>query len=176
MDCCGVNGASEDFRQNHRDVPWSCCFSPREGDEEKKKCEKGCHHPMIHRTQSILLYVFLLALGSVILKVSWWSNNERNMDGKLTIFGRIEFVKTSVSRSYWRCSVVKLIHCIMTISRWNLMIGYLISFSNVLGMYRFVSMVLCKVYLRSNQEKKKRYNGASFVDDGFVFASFKQYR
>ncbi|XP_058800511.1 uncharacterized protein LOC131669570 [Phymastichus coffea] len=68
LNCCGVNGASEDFRQKHKHVPWSCCYELHESEDEKKKCERGCHHPMIHRTQSILLYAFLLALSSFILK------------------------------------------------------------------------------------------------------------
>jgi hypothetical protein len=69
LNCCGVNGASEDFRQQHKHVPWSCCYKPQEADDDRKNCEKGCHHPVIHRTQSILLYTFLLALSSIILKV-----------------------------------------------------------------------------------------------------------
>ncbi|XP_031787584.1 uncharacterized protein LOC100678969 isoform X2 [Nasonia vitripennis] len=68
LNCCGVNGASEDFRQHHKHVPWSCCYEPTEVEDDRKKCERGCLHPMIHRTQSTLLYVFLLALGSVVLK------------------------------------------------------------------------------------------------------------
>ncbi|XP_011503267.1 PREDICTED: uncharacterized protein LOC105366507 isoform X2 [Ceratosolen solmsi marchali] len=68
LNCCGINGASEDFRQQHKHVPWSCCYEPQEIENNKKNCERGCHHLVIHRTQSILLYTFLLALSSIILK------------------------------------------------------------------------------------------------------------
>ncbi|KAJ8686411.1 hypothetical protein QAD02_022205 [Eretmocerus hayati] len=66
MICCGVYGVEKDFTIIHQPRPWSCCYHVPK--EDKNRCEEGCLLPMTQRTQSIFLYTFLLALGSVILK------------------------------------------------------------------------------------------------------------
>lgn len=71
--CCGINGPT-DYR-NQDAVPWSCCniSSLTNPSDDKGVCTSmyahGCQHAVINHTRSILLYIFLLALCSVLVQV-----------------------------------------------------------------------------------------------------------
>lgn len=71
--CCGIDGPA-DYRITES-VPWSCCdtTSLTSPGTAAGVCTtmyaRGCLHPVVNRTRSILLHVFLLALCSVVLQV-----------------------------------------------------------------------------------------------------------
>ncbi|XP_012218500.1 tetraspanin-36-like [Linepithema humile] len=74
LQCCGIDG-SNDYR-GISTIPWSCCnMNMTDGDNVAGSCvnlyKHGCQHVVLNRTRSILLYIFLVALGSVLLQVSF---------------------------------------------------------------------------------------------------------
>ncbi|XP_011147625.1 leukocyte surface antigen CD53 isoform X1 [Harpegnathos saltator] len=75
LHCCGIDGPA-DYR-GHNSIPWSCCNTTNSANDNSTEgaCtniyKRGCQHVVINRTRSILLYVFLLALCSVLLQVSF---------------------------------------------------------------------------------------------------------
>ncbi|XP_072764501.1 leukocyte surface antigen CD53 isoform X2 [Anoplolepis gracilipes] len=72
LQCCGIDGSS-DYRSTDS-IPWSCCNTTNLANENGTEgvCstiyKRGCQHVVLNRTRSILLYVFLLALCSVLLQ------------------------------------------------------------------------------------------------------------
>ncbi|XP_011687529.1 PREDICTED: leukocyte surface antigen CD53-like isoform X2 [Wasmannia auropunctata] len=74
--CCGIDGSS-DYR-GKGEIPWSCCNTTNQetdNDSTAGACtvmyKRGCQHVVLSRTRSILLHVFLLALCSVLLQISF---------------------------------------------------------------------------------------------------------
>lgn len=70
--CCGIDGPS-DYRSVDS-IPWSCCNTSNQ-EKNGSACatinKRGCQHVVLSRTRSILLHVFLLALCSVLLQISF---------------------------------------------------------------------------------------------------------
>ncbi|KYQ57105.1 Tetraspanin-7 [Trachymyrmex zeteki] len=74
LQCCGIDGPS-DYR-SIESIPWSCCNTTnQENNNTEGACttinKRGCQHVVLSRTRSILLHVFLLALCSVLLQISF---------------------------------------------------------------------------------------------------------
>ncbi|TGZ32021.1 tetraspanin-7 [Temnothorax longispinosus] len=75
LQCCGIDGPS-DYRSVDA-IPWSCCNKTNlENDNNTGGVctsinKRGCQHVVLNRTRSILLHVFLLALCSVLLQISF---------------------------------------------------------------------------------------------------------
>ncbi|XP_011171450.1 23 kDa integral membrane protein isoform X1 [Solenopsis invicta] len=73
--CCGIDGPS-DYRGVNA-IPWSCCNRTNHENDNNTEgaCaaiyKRGCQHVVLNRTRSILLHVFLLALCSVLLQISF---------------------------------------------------------------------------------------------------------
>ncbi|XP_012054782.1 PREDICTED: uncharacterized protein LOC105617841 [Atta cephalotes] len=73
LQCCGIDGPS-DYR-SVESIPWSCCNTTNQENNTGGACttinKRGCQHVVLNRTRSILLHVFLLALCSVLLQISF---------------------------------------------------------------------------------------------------------
>ncbi|XP_012542643.2 tetraspanin-18 isoform X2 [Monomorium pharaonis] len=74
LQCCGIDGPS-DYRGVNA-IPWSCCNKKMNHENDTGGVcnvisKRGCQHVVLNRTRSILLHVFLLALGSVLLQISF---------------------------------------------------------------------------------------------------------
>ncbi|KAL6255282.1 hypothetical protein P5V15_013622 [Pogonomyrmex californicus] len=75
LQCCGIDGPS-DYRGVDA-IPWSCCNTTNLANDNITEgiCttinKRGCQHVVLNRTRSILLHVFLLALCSVLLQISF---------------------------------------------------------------------------------------------------------
>ncbi|XP_029155455.1 leukocyte surface antigen CD53-like [Nylanderia fulva] len=76
LQCCGIDGPS-DYRGTEA-IPWSCCNTTNLANDnsiEGGVCttiyKRGCQHVVLNRTKSILLHIFLLALCSMLLQVSF---------------------------------------------------------------------------------------------------------
>lgn len=73
LQCCGIDGPS-DYRGVDA-IPWSCCNTTNQENNTGGACtainKRGCQHVVLSRTRSILLHVFLLALCSVLLQISF---------------------------------------------------------------------------------------------------------
>ncbi|KYM75628.1 Tetraspanin-7 [Atta colombica] len=73
LQCCGIDGPS-DYR-SVESIPWSCCNTTNQENNTGDACttinKRGCQHVVLNRTRSILLHVFLLALCSVLLQISF---------------------------------------------------------------------------------------------------------
>ncbi|XP_011864263.1 PREDICTED: tetraspanin-18-like isoform X2 [Vollenhovia emeryi] len=75
LHCCGIDGPS-DYRGVNA-IPWSCCnMTNQETDNPTGGIcvvinKRGCQHTVLNRTRSILLHVFLVALCSVLLQISF---------------------------------------------------------------------------------------------------------
>ncbi|XP_032671543.1 tetraspanin-3-like isoform X2 [Odontomachus brunneus] len=74
LHCCGLDGPA-DYR-GQDSIPWSCCNTTLVNDNiTEAACtniyKRGCQHVVINHIRSILLHVFLLALCSVLLQISF---------------------------------------------------------------------------------------------------------
>ncbi|XP_020291324.1 leukocyte surface antigen CD53-like [Pseudomyrmex gracilis] len=75
LQCCGIDGPN-DYR-NVQAIPWSCCNKSLDlvDNNIDGTCgniyKRGCQHVVLNRTRSILLHIFLLALCSVLLQISF---------------------------------------------------------------------------------------------------------
>ncbi|KAH0951559.1 hypothetical protein HN011_005407 [Eciton burchellii] len=76
LQCCGIDGPSDYRGQGIDAIPWSCCNANLMTDNRTEgSCthiyKRGCQHVVANRTKTILLRVFLLALCSVLLQISF---------------------------------------------------------------------------------------------------------